>query len=243
MKSPRLDLYLVEQNLAASRARAIAMIRDGLVKVNGVVVRKPATSVALAIDISVDDHEDYVSRGAKKLAAAIAEFAPPIKGKICLDLGASTGGFSEVLLRAGAEKIYAVDVGSGQLHKRVADDPRVVNLEKTHANTLSRNIIADPIDLVVCDVSFIGLRKVLGFALALAAPRAHVITLIKPQFELGPKKIGKGGIVVASDLEIQALQEEIKLWFREQGWAPSKVINSPIEGGDGNKEYLIAAAR
>ena len=243
MKASRLDRYLVDQRLAASRARAIAMIREGLVSVNGVIVEKPAARVPSGADVFIEAHEDYVSRGAKKLAAALAVFSPPTEGKVCLDLGASTGGFCDVLLRAGAAKIYAVDVGTGQLHDRLAKDPRLINLERTHANTLTTDIIADSIDLIVCDVSFVSLRKVLGYALALAAPAAHVIALIKPQFELGPEKIGKGGIVTATPDEILALQEDIKDWFRSEGWQPTAVIDSPIDGGDGNKEYLIAASR
>jgi 23S rRNA (cytidine1920-2'-O)/16S rRNA (cytidine1409-2'-O)-methyltransferase len=240
----RLDLLLVERGAFPSRARAQSAVKAGFVKVDGKVVDQPSAEVAADARIEVTgDVHDYVSRGALKLEAALRAFEIDPSGKICLDLGASTGGFTEVLLRCGAAMVYAVDVGTGQLHERVARDPRVVNLEKTHAKDLTRALISEAVDVIVCDVSFISLRKALPFAMALAAPKARLIALIKPQFELGPHKIGKGGIVKASDAALDALTRSIGDWLNGEGWPPIGVVKSPIEGGDGNREFLIGAIR
>jgi len=240
----RLDQLLVDRGAFASRARAQAAIRAGLVRVGGAVIDKPSANVAAdsGIEIAGDVH-DYVSRGALKLERALKTFEIDPAGKTCLDLGASTGGFTEVLLRGGALKICAVDVGTGQLHPKITADPRVVNLEKTHARDLTAALIPDPIDVIVCDVSFISLKKALPFAMALAAPKARLVALIKPQFELGPERIGKGGIVKADDAALAALTVEVSNWLTAKGWAPVGVIESPIEGGDGNKEFLIGAIK
>lgn len=240
----RLDQLLVDRGAFPSRARAQGAIRAGLVRVGGAVIDKPSANVAAdcAIEIAGDVH-DYVSRGALKLERALKAFEIDPAEKTCLDLGASTGGFTEVLLRGGAAKIYAVDVGTGQLHSKIIADPCVVNLEKTHAKDLTAALIADPIDVIVCDVSFISLKKALPFAMALAAPAAQLIALIKPQFELGPERIGKGGIVKADDAALAALTVEVSTWLAAKGWAPVGVIESPIEGGDGNKEFLIGAIK
>lgn len=239
----RLDQFLVKVKNVASRSRAAALIKEGAILVNGQRAHKASLMVDETDKIDVSIGEDFVSRGAQKLVAALKFFALPVEGLCCLDLGASTGGFTDVLLRAGAAKIYAVDVGSGQLHPRIAVDPRVVNFEKTHANKLDRRMVTELIDLIVCDVSFISSRKILDYGLELASPAAHVISLLKPQFELGPEKIGKGGIVNATDDEIQGLISDMKDWFEEREWRVKGVIESPIKGGDGNTEYLIAASR
>ncbi len=242
--SSRLDQTLVERGAFSSRARAQGAIRAGLVRVDGRVVDKPAAMVAAAARIEVaGDVHDYVSRGAVKLAAALGAFEIKPEGAVCLDLGASTGGFTQVLLRAGAAKVYAVDVGAGQLHPSIAGDARVVILEKTHAKDLSPAIVADRVDIVACDVSFIGLTKALPPALALASPGARLVALIKPQFELGPRALGKGGIVKATGEELQQLTRDISAWLRGQGWREIGVIASPIAGGDGNKEFLIGATK
>ena len=240
----RLDQLLVERGAFVSRARAQGAIRAGLVSIDGAVIDKPSAMVApdAGIEVSGDVH-DYVSRGALKLAAAIEAFGIAPAGRICLDLGASTGGFTEILLRAKAAKVYAVDVGSGQLHPKILADPRVVNLEKTHAKDLTGALIPDPVDIIVCDVSFISLKKALPFAMALAAPGALLAALIKPQFELGPEKIGKGGIAQADASDLAALTGDISRWFEAQGWRLIGVIDSPIAGGDGNREFLIGAAK
>lgn len=240
----RLDLLLIDRGAFPSRARAQGAIRAGLVRIDGAVVDKPSTDVAAdaVIEIAGDVH-DYVSRGGMKLERALAHFEIDPSGEICLDLGASTGGFTEVLLRRGASKVYAVDVGAGQLHDRIAADERVVNLEKTHAKDLTPTLVPDPVSVIVCDVSFISLKKALPFALALAAPQAKLVALIKPQFELGPEKIGKGGIVKATDAELECLTSSIGEWLMTEGWTPNGVTESPVEGGDGNKEFLIGAIK
>jgi 23S rRNA (cytidine1920-2'-O)/16S rRNA (cytidine1409-2'-O)-methyltransferase len=183
----------------------------------------------------------YVSRGGIKLAAALSAFGFDPAGKTCLDLGASTGGFCDVLLRAGAAKIYAVDVGRDQLHDKIRNDSRVINLEQTHAKDLSRALVPDPIDLVACDVSFISLKKALPYALALAGKAADIVALVKPQFEVGREGIGKGGLVKAGLAEPVA--QDMSEWIAGQGWRVTGLIDSPILGGDGNKEFLLGATK
>lgn len=241
----RLDQALVERGLFPSRARAKGAIEAGLVKVGGRPVTKPSAAIDPQADLQVlGDVHDYVSRGGVKLAAALEAFEIDPNGLVCLDLGASTGGFSQALLRRGAARVYAVDVGHGQLHPRVAADPRIVNRERTHARDLDASTIPDPVDLIVCDVSFISLKKALPAALALAAPAARLIALVKPQFEAGPDGVGKGGIAKNSESAGPRIAGEIAGWMRgSHGFAPLGVIESPIEGGDGNKEFLIGAIR
>ncbi len=186
----------------------------------------------------------FVSRGGVKLAAGLDAFGVGPSGMVCLDLGASTGGFTDALLRRGARKVWAVDVGAGQLHPAIAQDERVINLEKTHARDLTPALITDEIDLVVADVSFISLRKALPPALTLVAPGAFLVALVKPQFELGPDGVGKGGIVRDGAARGARVAAEIANWLAtEHGWAPLGVIDSPIEGGDGNRELLLGARR
>lgn len=241
----RLDQALVERGLFPSRARAQGAIAAGLVRVNGRDAPKPSAIVDQASDIEVlGDVHDYVSRGALKLVAALDAFAIDAAGKICLDLGASTGGFTEVLLRAGAAKVYSVDVGRGQLHPRIALDPRVIALERVHARDLSLSLVPDPVDLLVADVSFISLRKALPPALSLLAPHAAIAALVKPQFEVGPDGIGKGGLVVNAQETGPRIANDIAAWLCEAARADLiGVMASPIDGGDGNKEFLIGAIR
>lgn len=238
----RLDQYLVLKGLAESRARAQAAIAAGLVTVDGAVAEKPAQKIGegAAVAMAGAAHP-YISRGGVKLAAALDAFGIDPAGKICLDLGASTGGFTDVLLRRGAAKIYAVDVGRGQLHEKIAADPRVVNLERTHAKELTREIVPEPIAVIVCDVSFISLKKALPFALMLAAPGARLAALIKPQFEVGPEGVGKGGLVKEGLAEPVA--DGVARWIETQGWGVSGLIDSPIRGGDGNREFLLGATK
>ena len=241
-KSERLDQFLVATGRFESRARARAAIDAGLVAVNGVTATKAAQKVTSDDDIAAQEAHNYVSRGALKLEAALDEFSIDPVGKVCLDLGASTGGFSEVLLRRGAAKIYAVDVGRGQLHPRVASAPEVINLEQTHAKDLARSLCPEAIDLLVCDVSFISLKKALPPALALCAPNATLIALVKPQFEVGPAGLGKGGIVKPELVETAT--EDIESWVARMGeWRLVGRMESPIQGGDGNREFLIAAQK
>ena len=235
---------LVEIGAFDSRARAQAAIKAGLVRVEGKTVDKPSQMIASnqAVE-SVGDVHPYVSRGGVKLAAALDAFDISPRDCVCLDLGASTGGFTDVLLRRGARRVYAVDVGAGQLHPAIRSDARVANLERTHAKTLTSDLVPAPIDLFVCDVSFISVKKVLRPALALAAPSACLAALIKPQFELGPAFIGKKGLVDASGETIERLLTEIEEFLTTVGWRTTGVIDSPIAGGDGNKEHLIGAVK
>ncbi|MEM1193877.1 MAG: TlyA family RNA methyltransferase [Pseudomonadota bacterium] len=238
----RLDRAMVARGLAPSRARAQAEIKAGRVSVDGVTTAQPSHSVTSTADIQFCDYFiPFVSRGGIKLDHALDHYAVDPAGQVCLDLGASTGGFTDVLLRRGAGHIYAVDVGRRQLHASLASHARVTNLEATHAKTLSSALVPRPPTLIVCDVSFISMRKVLGFAMALCPADATVVSLVKPQFELGPGFIGRGGIVRAPDDEIGAMLSAVGDWFGAQGWRPQLVIESPITGGDGNHEYLIAA--
>lgn len=241
----RLDQRLVEAGLFPSRARAQAAVKAGLVRVNGAIETKPAAGVADETEIAVEgDVHPWVSRGGVKLDGSLRTFGIDPDGAVCLDLGASTGGFTEVLLTGGAKKVYAVDVGSGQLHPRLASDPRVVNLERTHAKDLTRALIPEPIDIVVCDVSFISLTKALPPALDLCAPGARLLALIKPQFEVGRSRIGKGGIVKPGRANTYGVAEEIAAWLNGQpGWKSLGYAESPIAGGDGNREFLLGAIR
>ena len=235
----------MEEGVYPTRARAQAAVKAGLVKIDGAVAAKPSAPVApgAKVDVAGDVHV-YVSRGGVKLDAALRAFEIEPSGKICLDLGASTGGFSDVLLRAGAKKIYAVDVGTGQLHPSLIDDPRVINLERTHAKDLSRALIPEPVEILVCDVSFISLKKALPPALALCAPRARLVALIKPQFEVGRSRIGKGGIVKGGYANSYGVGQDVHDWLgRQPGWKSLGWMDSPIAGGDGNKEFLLGAIK
>lgn len=240
----RLDALLVERGLAESRTKAQALILAGVVFSGERRLDKPGTTVAhdLPIEVRGAAHP-YVSRGGLKLAHALEHFAIPVEGRVALDVGASTGGFTDVLLRRGALRVYAVDVGYGQLDAKLRGDARVVVLERTNARHLSAEQVPEPVDLVVCDASFIGLRTVLPAPLALTKPGAHLIALIKPQFEVGPAKLGKGGIVRDPELHREVC-EMISAWIATQpGWLVLGLATSPITGADGNVEFLIAARR
>ena len=239
----RADLLLVERGLAESRARAQALVMAGLVFVGETRVAKPGQLLPAAATLSVrgQDHP-WVSRGGLKLAHGLAAFAIDPTALVCLDIGASTGGFTDVLLSGGAARVYAVDVGQGQLAWKLRQDPRVVVLEKTNARHLDRAQIPEPIDLVVCDASFISLTLVLPASLALARPGARLVALIKPQFEVGKGEVGKGG-VVRDPAQHEAVCAKIRLWLEEQGWRVLGIAESPITGPEGNREFLIAAAK
>lgn len=240
----RLDLALVARGLVATRAKARDLIARGEVSVDGEIAQKPAMSVRAEQAIIVDAHAAaQVSRGAVKLAAALGHFHFDPAGRIVLDVGASTGGFTQVLLARGAARVYAVDVGKGQLHPSLKDDPRVVALEARDARTLDRTIVPDAIDAIVADVSFISLRKVLPPALGLAAPGCWLVALVKPQFEVGREGVGKGGIVRDPALRTEAL-DDVRSWLaQQQGWTVMGDMLSPIEGGSGNAEFLLASVR
>jgi 23S rRNA (cytidine1920-2'-O)/16S rRNA (cytidine1409-2'-O)-methyltransferase len=238
----RVDLLLVERGLAESRSRAQALIEAGLVYSGDSLVEKPNRRIAVNAPLEVRgrDHS-WVSRGGLKLAYALDHFGLDSNGLICLDVGASTGGFTDVLLQRGATKIYAVDVGRDQLADRLRHDPRVVDLQRTDARTLSPDLVADAVDFVVCDVSFIALEKALPAALALTRPGGWLIALVKPQFQAGPGFVGRGGIV--RDPEVRArVCEQIRRWLeQEMDWRVLGLAESPITGADGNREFLIAA--
>jgi len=238
----RLDQLLVEQGHFDSRAKAQGAIMAGLVFVKGQRADKPGVAVAAnaAVEVRGKEHP-YVSRGGLKLAKALEHFGIDPAGRTCLDVGASTGGFTDVLLRAGAARVYAVDVGHNQLAWSMRSDPRVVVMEKTNARHLTRDQVPEPVGLVVCDASFIGLETVLPAPLALAAPGACLVALIKPQFEVGPARVGKGGIVRDPALHREVC-DRIERWLAAQpGWSVLGIVASPIEGADGNREFLIAA--
>lgn len=237
----RLDQLLAERGLAATRSRARDLILRGLVRVDGAVAAKPAASVDPDAQIEVAPGHDYVSRSAEKLVAALEAFGFACAGRRAIDLGASTGGFTEVLLARGAARVFAVDVGRGQLHQSLRDDPRVVALEGLDARALTAARIPDPIDAIVADVSFVSLTKVLPVPLTLAAPGAWLAALIKPQFEAGPGHVGKGGIVRDAAARARAIAE-VDAWLAaQQGWRVIGTCPSPIAGGDGNLETLIGA--
>jgi 23S rRNA (cytidine1920-2'-O)/16S rRNA (cytidine1409-2'-O)-methyltransferase len=240
----RLDQALVGRGLAATRSRARDLIKRGTVTVDGVTAHKAGQEVGDAARIEITEGASpYVSRGGLKLAAALATFGLSATGRIAVDIGASTGGFTEVLLRAGAARIYAVDVGHDQLHTTLRDDPRVVMLEQCDARGLTRAEIPEPVAAIVADVSFISLTKVLPAVLKLAAPDAWLVALIKPQFELEPAAIGKGG-VVRDQAARQRAVANVRDWLAgEPGWRVLGVIPSPIAGGSGNEEFLIGAVR
>ncbi len=233
----------MERGLVPSRSRARDLILRGLVAVDGAVVKKPGALVAASHHVSVEGSHAYVSRGALKLEAALDAFGFDVTGRIGLDVGSSTGGFTEVLLARGASKVYAVDVGRDQLHEKLRRDPRVVVLESTDARDITAAMIPDEITALVSDVSFISLEKALPRALERTAKGAILAVLVKPQFEAGRDAIGKGGIV--KDQAIRDAQaEKIARWIGSlPGWRVAGVVPSPIEGGSGNQEFLLGAIK
>lgn len=241
MPRRRADLVLVERGLFDSRARAQAAIAAGLVTADGVAVRKASELLDEAATILAEAPHPWVSRGGVKLAAALDAFAIEPAGLVCLDLGASTGGFTQALLSRGAARVYAADVGRGQLHPEVAGDPRVVSLESTDARRLDATLIPEPIDLLVVDVSFISLKLVLPPALPLLRPAATLIALVKPQFEAGPAHVRKG--IVRDAAVHQAVCDDIAAFVTSLGFTIIGVVPSPITGGDGNREFLLGARR
>ncbi|MBY0533291.1 MAG: TlyA family RNA methyltransferase [Xanthobacteraceae bacterium] len=238
-KTMRADQLLVARGLFESRAKAQAAIEAGNVYANGETVRKVSQMLSDDATIRAMPAHSYVSRGGLKLEAALNYFNVSPREKICLDVGASTGGFTDVLLSRGAAKIYAVDTGTNQLHPRLKNDPRVVSLEQTDIRKLDEAAIPDDARLIVIDVSFISLELVLPQALAFAAPHAELIALIKPQFEAGREHVKKG---IVRDPEVHmAVCQRVELLVGRQGWRLRGTIPSPILGGDGNTEFLLYA--
>lgn len=241
----RLDQLLVEQGVFASRSRARDAVLRGTVKIDGKAVMRPGSQVSSLASIAVDDPaRAYVSRSALKLATALDHFALDPSGCDCLDLGASTGGFSQVLLERGAARVAAVDVGHGQMHELLRDDPRVNVLEGINARDLTGEQLGGLApQFIVCDVSFISLRLVLGPALGLAAPGARGVFLVKPQFEVGRDAIGKGGLVRDPDIGPR-IARELSDWLdATPRWRTLGTCPAPIAGGDGNQEFLLAGVR
>jgi len=237
----RADRLLVERGLFDSRAKAQAAIEAGLVQANGATVRKASEEIARDADLTASPAHPYVSRGGVKLAAALDHFAIDPKGRVCLDVGASIGGFTQVLIERGAKRVYAVDVGRAQLHAGLRGRPEIVSLEETDIRTLPASSFDAPPDLITIDVSFISLKLVLPAATALAAPSATLVALIKPQFEAGRDRVKKG--VVRDPAVHQAVCDDIAAVAASLGWRVRGIIPSPIAGGDGNVEFLLAAER
>lgn len=242
MGKKRADVVLVERGLFDSRARARAAIEAGGVIADGRSVSKPSDMIEEAAEISAVAAHPYVGRGALKLVHALGLWPILLEGRTVLDVGASTGGFTEVCLERGAARVYAVDVGRGQLHPKLAGDPRVVSLEGVDARDLTPALIPMAPDLIVTDVSFIGLAKALPKALGLAARGAGLVALVKPQFEVGPQAVGKGGVVKDETARTRAL-EDVAAFLQQSGWIVRETTLSPIVGGDGNIEHLLWAQK
>jgi 23S rRNA (cytidine1920-2'-O)/16S rRNA (cytidine1409-2'-O)-methyltransferase len=239
--SKRADLVLVERDFFKSRAKAQEAIAAGLVRIDGKILRKASEPVAPDAEIDAAAPYPWVSRGGVKLAAALDAFGFDPSGLTCLDIGASTGGFTHVLLSRGAAQVTAVDVGHGQLHPDIASNPRVKSHEGTDARDLTGASLGSAPELVTCDVSFISLALVLPVILPLAAENASLAALIKPQFEAGPGHVVKG---VVKDADVRGkVCADVEQLISGLGWRVLGVLPSPIEGGDGNREYLIGATR
>jgi 23S rRNA (cytidine1920-2'-O)/16S rRNA (cytidine1409-2'-O)-methyltransferase len=238
----RADVVLVERGFFESRAKAQAAIAAGEVLADGRRLTKASEPLAPQAEIVAAPAHPWVGRGALKLVHALDAWPIAVAGAVVLDVGASTGGFTEVCLARGAARVYAVDVGRDQLHATLRGDPRVVSLEATDARDLDATLVPQAPDLVVCDVSFIGLAKALPAALALARPGADLAALVKPQFEVGPKRVGKGGLVTDEAARAEALAGVVS-FLESVGWRVRETAPSPIAGGDGNVEFLLWAQK
>ncbi len=241
MSKKRADQLLVERGLAESRSRAQALIMAGLVMSGEMKIAKAGDMLAedAAMKVRGKDHP-WVSRGGVKLDHGLRHFGFDVTGVVALDVGSSTGGFTDVLLSHGAAKVYAVDVGTNQLAWKLRQDPRVIVHEQTNARNLTAEVIPEPIDIITCDASFISLAKVLDAALGLAKRAGMLVALVKPQFEAGRAEVGKGGVV--RDLEVhKRVCVEARAWVESRGWRVVGVTESPITGPEGNKEFLLGA--
>ncbi len=237
----RIDQLLVERGLAESRTRAQALVMAGHVMLGDTKALKPGQQVAddAAVTVKGTDHP-WVSRGGIKLAHALAEFEINLADMVAMDVGSSTGGFTDVLLTNGATKVYAIDSGTNQLAWKLRQDDRVIVHEQTSARILTEAQIPEPIDIIVCDASFIGLGKVLERPLRFAKPGAQLVALIKPQFEAGRDEVGKGG-VVRNEAVHKRVCDEVQMWLVEKGWTIQGLTTSPITGPQGNVEFLVWA--
>ena len=232
---PRLDVVVTKSGLVESRARAQALILAGKVRVEGETVRSPGRTVSDESRVDVDAEPGYASRGALKLAPALDRFGVDPNGRVCADIGASTGGFTDVLLRRGAAKVYALDVGRGLLHWRLRQDPRVIVIERTNARDVES--FPEPVSLVVVDVSFINLEKVLP-AVRRAAPGGEVVALFKPQFEVARSQVGKGGIV-RDEAAVETALTRFRAWCRDNGYTVLGDAPSEVTGAEGNQEIFV----
>ena len=239
----RADQALVDRGLVESRARAQALILAGLVYAGERKVAKAGEAIGadVALEVRGRDHP-WVSRGGLKLDHALSHFGWDVTGAVAMDIGASTGGFTDVLLSRGAGKVYAIDVGTNQLAWKLRQDPRVIVHEKTNARALTPEQVPEPIDILVCDASFIALAKVMARPLDFAAPSARAVLLIKPQFEAGREEVGKGGVVRDPAVH-ERVCAEAQAWIEGKGWTVEGIVPSPITGPEGNVEFLLAARR
>jgi 23S rRNA (cytidine1920-2'-O)/16S rRNA (cytidine1409-2'-O)-methyltransferase len=241
MSRRRADILLVERGLFDSRAKARAAIEAGGVTADGKVVAKPAEMLDEDAVIAAAAAHPWVGRGGVKLDHALTLWPVAVTGRVAVDLGASTGGFTQVALQRGVARVYAVDVGRDQLHPSLRDHPQVVELSGQDVRDLGPDLVPEPPQLLVSDLSFISLTKALPAALALAAPDADLVCLVKPQFEAaGPDEVGKGGVVKDPALQQRAL-DKVAAWLEGRGWTVREIADSPILGGDGNREFLLWA--
>ena len=243
MAKQRADLLLVARGLAESRSRAQALIMAGAIFSGEKKIAKAGDLLAddAPLEVRGKDHP-WVSRGGIKLDHGLTHFGFDVSGAVALDIGSSTGGFTDVLLSSGAAKVYAVDVGTNQLAWKLRQDPRVIVHEQTNARNLNSEFVPEPVDIVVCDASFIGLAKVLEAPLKLAKPGAKLVALVKPQFEAGREEVGKGGVVRDPAVH-ERVSAEAKAWVAAQGWTVLGVTESPITGPEGNREFLLGALK
>ena len=234
----RLDVWLAGHGLAESREKAQALVMAGRVTVDGQKAVKPGTRVKNGAEVAVEAGPTHVGRGALKLAGALDAFGVSPAGRVAIDVGASTGGFTETLLERGALRVYAVDVGRGQLHERLGQDPRVVVRDRVNARTLSPQVVPEPCSLAVMDVSFISARKILPALLSVLAPGAEAVVLVKPQFEVGRFQVGRGGVVKDEALHLQALRD-VAGEAQHLGYAVRGACPSPLPGAEGNREFFL----
>lgn len=241
--SSRLDVWLVDHGLAESREKAQALVMAGRVRVDGAPATKPGLSVPAGATVQLLPGPEHVSRGALKLEGALETFGIDPAGRIAVDVGASTGGFTEILLARGALRVYAVDVGRGQLHERLRADPRVVVREQVNARNLSPHHVSEPCSLATVDVSFISVQKILPALRTVLAPEAEVLVLVKPQFEVGRFHVGRGGVVNDPALHLQALRDVAWAAERELGYGLRGACPSPVTGAEGNREFFLHMRR
>lgn len=243
MSGPRLDVWMVEHGLAESREKAQALVMAGRVRIDGAPASKPGDAVADGAAVELIPGPQHVGRGAIKLAGALDALHVDPTGQVVVDVGASTGGFTEMLLERGAVRVYAVDVGRGQMHERLRTDPRVVVIDGVNARSLSAREIPEPCALATMDVSFISVLKILPALRSVLAPAADAIVLVKPQFEVGRFRVGRGGIVSDPALHRQALRDVAWAAQHEMGYGLTAACASPITGAEGNREFFLHLVR